>query len=100
MTGKELIEAARKELFAVCRGKPFDMRVPAEQTDTDLVIARGLTAGMKAIEELDTLRAEVKRLMTELEKQQLRVEYLNEVVRTLEAGLRAVTEGKEDEWKR
>ncbi len=53
---KANIEAAQKELSALCHGKRFMMSIPMQQDDPDIVIGAGLRVGKGALDSLDAER--------------------------------------------
>ena len=62
---KALIGAARAELSALCKGKQWCMCIPVEPTDSDIAIMLGLSAGLKALEEVEDWREGTRRVMAE-----------------------------------
>ena len=62
---KALIGAARTELSALCKGKQWCMCIPVEPTDSDIAIMLGLSAGLKALEEVEDWREGTRRVMAE-----------------------------------
>jgi len=56
----ELIEKARKEVSAICKGKKFLMSIPARPNeDSDIIICDGLRAGKEAVKETAQAKREV-----------------------------------------
>lgn len=60
--GRDAIERAFQEVFALCRGKRWTMHIPLEETDSDRVIVEGLKAGESAVLCYDAARAELDAL--------------------------------------
>ena len=60
MTDEEIIENAHNELSAICKGKKFQMRIPADETDSDLIIAKAIGLARAKTEECEKLRELVR----------------------------------------
>jgi hypothetical protein len=79
------IEAAHKELSALCHGKQFRMCIPVQPDDTDRVIGEGLRAGMKALDEIERLLEDKHQRYLVFEKQRAKIGQLETRIAELEA---------------
>ena len=90
------IEAAHEELHALCKGKfrqggkDFRMTIPVRDTDSDVVIGRGLSAGNDLLALAESQAARLRELETECQRLAHGHDEYNRVNQLMEARIAAL----------